>query len=84
MKKGLRMYPPATFVLSRMVEEDTEFEGLKIPKGVRIGTGTAALHRRNDVWQNADKFDPERFESTNINPWSYAPFSLGTRNWYVF
>ena len=74
----MRIYPPVTFVLSRVVAEDCEYEGVKIPKGTRIGLGSSALHRRDDIWKDPLKFDPER---EFPNAWSYAPFSLGTRNW---
>jgi cytochrome P450 family 4 subfamily B polypeptide 1 len=81
---GLRLYPPATFVISRTAAQDVEFEGITIPKGTRIGIGSSCLHRREDVWENPEKFDPERFSEENAhgrNPWSYAPFSLGSRSW---
>lgn len=35
IKENLRLQPPAALIFSRMAEQDLEFEGQIIPKGVR-------------------------------------------------
>jgi cytochrome P450 len=40
------------------------------------------MHRRRDVWENADSFDPSRWEGDNpksIPTGAYVPFGAGVR-----
>ncbi|CAG8584746.1 5369_t:CDS:2, partial [Cetraspora pellucida] len=55
--------------------------GITIPEGVKITVNIWQMHRNSDLWNDADKFIPERFmnpEKEIKNNW--APFSGGHRN----
>ena len=43
--------------------------------------GVVALHRRPDLWPDAERFDPGRWQGqgTPPQPWSYVPFLEGPR-----
>ncbi|XP_075982145.1 uncharacterized protein LOC142980547 [Anticarsia gemmatalis] len=82
IKESLRLYPPVHFV-SRMLNETTILSDYKIPSGVMCHIPIIDLHRRPELFENPDKFDPDRFlpeNSVGRHPYSYIPFSAGPRN----
>jgi len=58
-------------------------ESYIVPAGTLIAIGIKLIHRNPDFWPNPDVFDPDRFLPENIknrHPFSYLPFSAGSRN----
>lgn len=53
-----------------------------LPVGTTAALHIFLLHRDETVFPNAEKFDPDRFLSENKleAPYSYMPFSAGSRN----
>lgn len=52
-----------------------------IPAGVEIVVFIHGINRNPRVFPDPGKFDPSRFENnSNIPPYSYLPFSAGSRN----
>ena len=50
--------------------------------GTWIGIGIYACHHNEKVWPNPEVYDPERFNSENLNgrhPHAFVPFSAGPR-----
>lgn len=43
-----------------MCVRDTEVKGLKIPEGMQIAIPIYILHHNEKLWQDPEKFDPER------------------------
>jgi len=83
VKEVLRMYPPL-IMLMRMAMDDIEttLDGKKyvIPKGDICITSPAVSGRLNDVFPNADKFEPERFgpeRNEQKTPFAYLGFGAG-------
>jgi cytochrome P450 len=77
--EGLRLYPPVWLMSRRAVDDDTlgEFE---IPKDSLVCISPWLLHRRNDLWEDADQFRPERFMiNSDRHPCAFLPFSAGPR-----
>jgi cytochrome P450 len=77
-----RLHPPAGNV-PRGVVEDFEFGGYKVPAGTRVALSLAATHRLPDIFQDPDKYDPDRFapprEEDKKTPYSLVTFGGGPR-----
>jgi cytochrome P450 len=80
-REALRLYPPVP-LLPRRTLEDVEIGGTLIPRRTVVFVSAWAQHRRADVWDEPDRFDPDRFlpEREAVRPkGSYLPFGLGPR-----
>ena len=80
-KESMRLLPPV-WGLSRLVAEEDEVGGYRVPKGSRVVLSQYVTHRHPDFWEEPDKFDPERFapEAVAGRPkYAYFPFSGGPR-----
>ncbi|KAL3828741.1 hypothetical protein ACJIZ3_017543 [Penstemon smallii] len=79
----LRLYPPV-MELSRVVEDETELGGYRIPKGILVQLPIAKLHRSTEIWgEDALEFKPDRFaegvlKASNGHA-AFMPFSWGPR-----
>jgi len=77
----LRLYPPAWIVTRRAIEDD-EIGGYRIPAGSRLMLSPYLTHRRPELWENPEAFEPERFASESTNGsqrYVYYPFGGGPR-----
>jgi len=51
-----------------------------VEKGQRVHYSVYSLHRRTDVYgQDAEDFNPERWESLKLSGWDFLPFNGGPR-----
>ena len=77
----LRLCSPA-FNLIRRCDEDAEYKGIRIPKGVEVNVPSYVLHRDPEVWESPLEFNPENFSpeaKEKRNPYSFLPFGTGPR-----
>lgn len=76
----LRMYPPA-YVTDRVALEADFCDDIKIKKGSIWLVSFYEMHRRKDLWDAPEKFDPDRFESSKAKEYRdfYFPFGAGPR-----
>lgn len=77
----LRLYPPAYIIGRRPIEED-ELDGYHIGKNFNVLVAAYEIHRRPDLWEDAEKFMPERFapeKVKSIPKYAYFPFGGGPR-----
>ncbi|XP_046749213.1 cytochrome P450 4C1-like [Diprion similis] len=82
MKETMRLFPPVPSV-GRIITEDMDIAGYKIPIGTNITIDMYQIHRDPKHWPNPEKFDPDRFLPENSHgrhPYAYVPFSAGPRN----
>ena len=80
IEESMRLYPPAYFI-DRVNIEDDEFNGMFIPKGSNLLFSMHEIHRHPDLWEEPDRFMPERFSEGNAQKHSsyYFPFGAGPR-----
>ena len=79
IKESLRLYPPI-HIGNRMVAEDMEFHGERVPAGERLFYSIYLTHRDPAYWHSADDFCPERFaHGRKTPPFAYVPFGGGPR-----
>jgi cytochrome P450 len=79
IKESLRLYPPI-HIGNRMVVEDMEFDGNRVPTGERLFYSIYLTHRDPEYWENPNSFQPERFAGgRKTPPFAYVPFGGGPR-----
>jgi cytochrome P450 len=81
LNESLRLYPPA-WLQMRFVAKETTFDGYTLPVGTLLILSQWVIHRRPDLWQDADMFLPERWDPAHaqqIPPGAYYPFGGGPR-----
>ncbi|MFC5722273.1 cytochrome P450 [Streptomyces gamaensis] len=74
----LRLYPPA-WLFTRVVTADTELGGVPLTAGTTVAVSPYLIHRRPDLYKNADAFDPGRWCAAPPDRTSYLPFGAGAR-----
>jgi cytochrome P450 len=77
----MRLYPPA-YVTSRRALRDVEIDGYLVPKGRVVLLAPYTLHRREEYFPDAEKFDPERFtpeREKQLPRYAFVPFGAGPR-----
>ena len=77
----MRLYPPAHTTGRQPIAAD-EILGHRIPAGAEVLIMPWLIHRKPSLWENAERFDPERFtpERTAARPrFAYIPFGAGPR-----
>uniref|UniRef100_UPI003B642336 cytochrome P450 4C1-like n=1 Tax=Monomorium pharaonis TaxID=307658 RepID=UPI003B642336 len=82
LKESLRLYPSVSLI-SRVLSEDIKMQSYLVPSGATVMIYIYDIHRDPNFWPNPDVFDPDRFLSERIqkrHPYSYLPFSAGSRN----
>ena len=63
----------------RELQEPVTIAGKSLPAGVVMAPCIYLAHRRADLWQEPSKFNPDRFMTGRIDPYSFFPFGGGTR-----
>jgi cytochrome P450 len=74
----LRFYPPV-WSFSRQSNTPTEINGYTINKNDFLVLCPYSMHRHSALWQEPDKFDPDRFIDNKIPPFQFIPFGAGIR-----
>jgi cytochrome P450 len=77
-----RLHPPV-LLLPRGVLSDFEFAGRSVAAGSAVFLAVGAGHRLPSVWEDAERFDPDRFlpprEEDRRTPYALATFGGGPR-----
>lgn len=80
--EALRLHPPA-WITGRLVAEPHELGGRSMKPGTMVLLSPYVTHRRPDLWENPEGFDPDRWEKLTargaLPPFTFYPFGGGTR-----
>ena len=77
----MRLYPPA-WGFSRQALADDRLGGYELPRGWLAFVIPYVLHRLPAYWEDAERFEPERFSparSADRSKFVYIPFGAGPR-----
>lgn len=80
VEESLRLYPPAYFI-DRVNIEDDSFNGYHFKKKSNLLFSIYEIHRHKALWNEPDKFKPDRFVPEKAKNYSshYFPFGAGPR-----
>lgn len=82
--ESMRLFP-AGWAFERYAAADVELGGERIGKGSRLLFSPFLMHRNPRFWNDAERFDPQRFASgsmsaTGVPKYGYMPFGAGPRS----
>ncbi|MEM1123676.1 MAG: cytochrome P450, partial [Bacteroidota bacterium] len=80
-KETMRLYPPVP-AIPRKAEQDDQLGNYLIKGGSDVFFSPYLLHRHPNFWENADIFDPHRFDKEQLkkqHTFAYLPFGGGPR-----
>jgi cytochrome P450 len=81
LQEAMRLYPPAPIVV-REAQEDVVLGEERIPAGTSVYIPVYAIHRHARLWDEPDRFDPDRFAPEPAKArhrYAYLPFGAGPR-----
>lgn len=83
IKETLRLHPVAPLLLPHFATEDCTISGFLIPEKSRIIVNVWAIGRDPKVWNDPERFNPERFEGSSVDvrgrDFQLIPFGSGRR-----
>ncbi|PHT85206.1 Cytochrome [Capsicum annuum] len=83
IKESFRLYPSVPLLIPRESMEKSTLEGYEIQTGTIIHVNAWAIARDPEIWENPEKFIPERFLNNNIDfkgqDFEFIPFGAGRR-----
>jgi cytochrome P450 len=77
--ESLRMYPVVATPSGRRLTAPAEIAGRRFDAGITLLPCTYLVHRREELYPEADRFRPERFLQRAFAPHEYFPFGGGGR-----
>ncbi|XP_071911283.1 cytochrome P450 81Q32-like [Coffea arabica] len=83
INETLRLFPAAPTLVPHFSSEDCTIGGYEVPKGTTLLVNVWAIHRDPNVWEEPNKYKPERFEGMDEGGWNegfkFLPFGKGRR-----
>ncbi|MDQ3729370.1 MAG: cytochrome P450 [Actinomycetota bacterium] len=70
---------PVIDAAERTLAVPRTISGWDLPAGIRVYPGIAMVHRREDIYPQADVFRPERFLDSKTPSYAWLPFGGGIR-----
>jgi cytochrome P450 len=77
-KETLRIRP-VVFDVGRVLTEPVELAGYRLPAGVMVAPGIGLVHADSRIYQEPDRFDPDRMLGASLTPTTWLPFGGGSR-----
>nr|XP_043621329.1 cytochrome P450 Tp4149-like [Erigeron canadensis] len=83
MKESLRLHIPVPLLVPHEAREDVQVMGYDIAKGTQVMINAWAIARDPSIWEEPEKFNPERFLNSSIDykgfDFELIPFGAGRR-----
>lgn len=83
IKEAFRLHPVSPLLLPHYTMEDCTVDGYDIPKDSRVLINIYAIGRDPNIWNDPEKFLPERFSGSDIDlmgkHFQLLPFGSGRR-----
>jgi len=82
LDETMRLYPPLPVMMMRRALDDDIVAGHRVPRGSIVAIVPWVVHRHRKLWQDPDRFDPERFAPSAAairSRYAYLPFAAGPR-----
>lgn len=77
-REALRMRPPL-YHIARRLGRPHNIGGYDLPAGLAVMIPILLLHQREDLYEHALEFRPERFVNNRVDPLIWLPFGGGPR-----
>lgn len=81
IKEAMRLYPPVP-AFARITKEDVELGGERLAADSLIFVPIFAIQRHRRLWDDPDRFDPNRFTAerqAQYSRYQFMPFGAGPR-----
>ncbi|KAK9073157.1 hypothetical protein SSX86_007481 [Deinandra increscens subsp. villosa] len=79
IKESLRLYPTLPLLLPREASDNISIGGYLVPRGTMLIVNAWAIQRDPILWDEPDKFMPERFDTRSDDKYKMLAFSAGRR-----
>ncbi|MEM7581821.1 MAG: cytochrome P450 [Acidobacteriota bacterium] len=78
VKESLRVLSPGV-VFPRVAVRDTQLGKFEVPAGSEVLFSPYITHHDSAVYENPERFLPERWKTLKASPYEYLPFGAGAR-----
>jgi cytochrome P450 len=83
VKETMRLHPVAPMLVPRLSTQPCRIAGYDIPANTRLFVNVWTIGRDGKLWENPDKFQPERFKGSTLDvkgrDYELLPFGSGRR-----
>ncbi|MCB9957126.1 MAG: cytochrome P450 [Rhodospirillaceae bacterium] len=82
IEEAMRLFPPVPTIAARTPRTACEICGVPVRAGQRVFVSPWIIHRHRRLWDQPERFDPERFlpaRSAGRPRFAYLPFGAGPR-----